>query len=224
MFNQSAPAALPDDPYADPRRHSIVEAAHALLEEGGQEALTIRAVLGRTGLARRAFYERFAGKDDLVLAVFEERLHAAAATFTRQIVQLASPMDRLKLIVTSLILGHHANDGGRNRPEGGFDRLGVALTREHLRLADSCPAELQKALQPLLSLIADLLSDGIKAGQVRDVPPQRLATLIYNLVSTTLHREYLAPGGSYTDAARRIELANDIWDFCRRAIARAEGD
>ena len=56
------------------RSRRIVEAAYELLEEDGLEGLTIRAVLNKTGLSRRAFYERFEGKDDLVLAVFEQTI------------------------------------------------------------------------------------------------------------------------------------------------------
>lgn len=219
MFSQPSPAGMPDAPGADSRRQSIVDAAHALLEEDGHEGLTIRAVLSRTGLARRAFYERFAGKDDLVLAVFEDLLHAAAATFATQVAGMENPMDRLKLIVTALVLGTHAKESRRNRRDEGFDRLGIVMSREHLRLADSCPAELQRALRPLLGLIAGILADGIKAGVVRAASPQRLATLIYSLVSTTLHREYLAPEGNYGDVAHRIALADELWEFCRRAIA-----
>src|SRR3974390_2827646 len=46
------------------RSRRIVEAAYDLLNEAGLDGLTIRAVLEKTGLSRRAFYERFAGKDD----------------------------------------------------------------------------------------------------------------------------------------------------------------
>jgi len=59
------------------RSRQIVEAAYQLLEEKGLEGLTIRAVLTKTGLSRRAFYERFADKDELVLAVFEETIRLA---------------------------------------------------------------------------------------------------------------------------------------------------
>ena len=220
MCDQSSPAEMPAGPNPDLRWQSLVKAAQALLEEGGQAALTIRAVLTRTGLARRAFYECFAGKDELVLAVFEDRLHSAAATFTSQISRLDNPIERLELIVTSLMQGTHARENHRNSSDAARDRLGIVLTREHLRLADSCPAELQRALGPLLDLIADVLAEGIKAGMVRDTSPQRLATLIFNLVSTTLHREYLAPDGTRPDPGHRSALAGDIWDFCRRAIIR----
>jgi len=54
---------------------------------------------------------------------------------------------------------------------------------------------------------------------VRDYAPQRLAALVYNLVSTTMHTELLAQETAQPDPARRAQLAEEIWEFCRRAIA-----
>src|SRR5580658_7265774 len=65
------------------RSRQIVDAAYELLEEEGLEGLTIRAVLSRTGLSRRAFYERFADKDDLVLAVFEHTIRMATSQYDK---------------------------------------------------------------------------------------------------------------------------------------------
>src|SRR6185437_5015781 len=77
----------PEDPSAGDaspdRARLLISAAYDLLESEGLEGLTIRAVLKRTGLARRAFYERFAGKDDLVLAVFEQTIGLAASHYQK---------------------------------------------------------------------------------------------------------------------------------------------
>jgi AcrR family transcriptional regulator len=196
------------------RSRLIVDAAYALLDEEGLEGLTIRAVLKRTGLSRRAFYERFAGKDDLMLAVFEQTLEQAARYYGTQVAGLPDPLDQLKLIVTSIVLGRSPL-----QKETGANRRNAALSREHLRLAESRPKDLQAALSPLLSLFAQLLADGMKMGVVRVSSPQQLATLVYNLVSTTVHSELLAHEGVQPAKARNIRLADDIWEFCRRAIA-----
>jgi AcrR family transcriptional regulator len=197
------------------RSQQIVEAAYELLAEEGLEGLTIRAVLKKTGLSRRAFYERFADKDDLVVAVFEQTIRLAAQYYTSQIEALSDPLERLRLIITSVVLGSPAE--GEDREYS--DRRGAAMSREHLRLAESRPDDLQAALRPLLALIADQLSEGMKAGLVRDADPQRLATLVYNLVSTTVHTELLGQKSVRADRSRRGQLATDIWEFCRRAIA-----
>jgi AcrR family transcriptional regulator len=195
------------------RSRKIVEAAYDLLDEAGLEGLTIRAVLTRTGLSRRAFYERFEGKDDLVLAVFEETIRKAVRLFGELVADLENPLQRLRLIVTYIVMGK-AMQGEANN-----DRRSAALSREHLRLAESRPADLKVALKPLIALIEQQLADGIAAGVVRQDNPQRLATLLYNLVSTTVHTELLTSENEQVDQATKMQLANDIWEFCRRAIA-----
>jgi AcrR family transcriptional regulator len=185
------------------------------LEEQGLEGLTIRAVLKRTRLSRRAFYERFEGKDDLVLAVFEHTILRAASHLTELVRTTADPMERVKVIVTSLVFGSltlAAPDSAQS------NRRGAALSREHLRLAESRPADLQAALKPLLAVITQQLSDGMQAGCVRADDPQRMAALLYNLVSTTVHTELLAQESAPPDRVQRTRLAEDIWEFCRRAI------
>lgn len=200
----------------DARTSQIVDAAYALLEREGLEGLTIRAVLARTGLARRAFYERFAGKDDLVLSVFSHVIRLSAVYFAEQVASLPDPMERLRLVVTALALGTRSVETVGDEAN---NRHGAAMSREHLRLANARPAELQTALSPLLSLIARLLSDGMSAGVVRRASPERLTTLVYNLVSTTVHAELLAQEGTHANLAHRMTLAEDMWDFCRRAIS-----
>ena len=196
------------------RARKIVDAAYHLLQTEGLEGLTIRAVLLRSGLARRAFYDQFAGKDDLVLAVFAQTLRDAATYLGAEIKALPDPMTRLRYIVTSIVLGSEARTDPDHQHE---DRRGAALSREHLRLAESHPAELQSAVRPLIDLIATQLADGIAAEQVREAPVQMLATLVYNLVSTTVHTELLAENAAQRTS--RQHLSTEIWAFCRRAIA-----
>lgn len=200
----------------DPRARKLIEAAYELLGESGLDGLTIRAVLARSGLARRAFYENFTGKDDLVLAVFEQTIRLAADYYREQAPSLLGPMERLAMIVTSIGLATASLEPGEDEPG---DRRGAALSREHLRLAESRPADLQAALSPLLDLIAEIVADGIAKGEFRQCDPALQASLIYNLVSTTMHVELLAQEGARPDQQRRLRLAEEIWEFCRRAIA-----
>lgn len=201
---------------ADPRAQALVAAAYDLLAEGGLEGLTIRAVLARTGLARRAFYDNFGGKDDLVLAVFAQTLHAAARQLGTWANDKPTPLDRLQFIVQSIVLGQF---GLEETPAGARDLRGAALSREHMRLAESHPAELASALAPLLGVMAGYLSDGMADDSVRGGDAERLALLVYNLVSTTVHTELLAEESGIPDKARRMALADELWEFCRRAVA-----
>lgn len=199
------------------RGQLIVDAAYELLEADGLEGLTIRAVLKRTGLARRAFYERFAGKDDLVLAVFAQTLKESAVFMREQGAALPGPLDRIKMIVSILLLGALGEVEGMDGEAA--DRRSAALSREHLRLAENRPADLQTALSPLLDLMTEIVADGIASGAFRSADPALQARLLYNLVSNTLHTELLAEENARLNRQRRKAMADQIWEFCRRAIA-----
>lgn len=197
------------------RTRQIIAAADALLQQEGLEGLTIRAVLARTGLARRAFYDRFATKDDLVLAVFRQTLQDSAVYFRLQAAVCADPLERVRLIVRGLVMGAL---GVYQRDDEPVDRRAAAMAREHMRLADARPHDLLACLRPLLDLIAEELEEAQRAGVVRPCDPALTAKLIYNLVSNTLHTEVLAGEGVRPDRDKRRDLAEIIWEFCRRAI------
>ncbi len=216
MFAQDQAARTPEKPHAAEegcaRSRLLIDAASELLEQGGIEGLTVRAVLKRTGLARRAFYERFVGKDDLVVAVFEETLREAARRYREEAQQLATPLDKLHMVVVGLVRGAFDNEHGI-----GQQRV-FAMVHEHLRLAQSRPGELQAALRPLLEFIAEQVTEGISTGQLRECDPELQATLIYNLVATTLHSELMMKQPAGYSRERSDQLVGEIWEFCRRAI------
>jgi len=58
---------------------SLLEAAEALLVEHGPQAVTLRAVGAKVGLARNSVYEYFASTDDLLGAVLEAAFEAWSA-------------------------------------------------------------------------------------------------------------------------------------------------
>lgn len=194
------------------RSRLLIDAANELLQESGLEGLTIRAVLKRTGLARRAFYECFAGKDDLVLAIFRETLREGADFFRREAQPFSTPIEKIRVVVVGLVTGAIDN------AEGFSEHRVRAMVDEHLRLAETRPEELQAALQPLLDFIAEQVTEGIRIGQLRDSHPVLQATLIYNLVATTLHTMLMMRQDRSSASERREQLADEMWEFCRRAI------
>jgi len=185
------------------RSRRFVEAAAELIAGEGFEGLTLRAVLMRTGLSRRAFYERFDGKEDLVLAVFEQTLQDAVALYRRQLEPLDDPLERLRLVIESMVRGAQSDAGIRHA---------VAMSREHLRLAKARPDDLQVAMAPLVDLLAEQLALGMERGVVRRADPQELAMLVNNLVAATIHTTLLTKGG------RRAGAAEALWEFCLRAV------
>jgi hypothetical protein len=61
------------------KSNGFVRAAMALLAETGTLTFTVQDVVDRSQLSLRGFYQTFASKDDLLLALFEEYIAGAAA-------------------------------------------------------------------------------------------------------------------------------------------------
>ena len=57
---------------AEQRVQRFLDAAFELIDEKGTTEFTIQEVVERSKQSLRGFYEYFAGKDELVLALFEE--------------------------------------------------------------------------------------------------------------------------------------------------------
>jgi len=64
-------------------RRALLEAASGLLDEGGPEAVTLRAVGARAGVSRGAPYGHFADKEDLLATVATRRWHEMTEDLTR---------------------------------------------------------------------------------------------------------------------------------------------
>lgn len=64
---------------------ALIEAATSLLDEGGADAVTVRAVADRAGVAPMGVYSRFDGKHGLLEALFIQafdQLHASLTSLT----------------------------------------------------------------------------------------------------------------------------------------------
>ncbi|WP_437707685.1 TetR/AcrR family transcriptional regulator [Sorangium sp. So ce448] len=84
-------------------REALLEAAGALLDEGGPEAVTLREVGARSGVSRTAPYRHFANKESLLTELatiawerLGDRMQALAKTD-------GSPQKRLRVALTDLI-------------------------------------------------------------------------------------------------------------------------
>jgi len=189
------------------RGHRIVQAATELVAEGGLESVTLRALLDKTGLARRAFYSHFRSMDDVLLAVFEDAMAAGAARFREDSERLVDPVAALEHVVRTTATAALSSS----------DRVYMlAMTQQHVRLAQHRPDELNAAHAPMTDLYADLLRTGMEKGVVRQADPRALAELIQGLISTQIHR-------NLHRVAEDAKWVDDLWEFVRSGIGASGG-
>ena len=66
--------------------------------ETGKE-FTVQEVVERSGQSLRSFYQYFGGKQELLLALFEESVRTTAETIERELVEEDDPLERLHVFV-----------------------------------------------------------------------------------------------------------------------------
>jgi AcrR family transcriptional regulator len=183
------------------RARALVDAARGLAADTGSAAFTIADVAARAGVSLRSFYRHFAGKDELLLALFEEEAAVGASILAERIDEHADPLDRVRAYVVGLF--------GLIVTGSGYSSL---LAREHLQLGEQHPDELRVALAPLIDLLHVELTAAAKAGKVRKVDHDD-AVLLFSIVLAHVHAALLFESAGDLDAA-----AERLWAFCRPAL------
>ena len=176
------------------KSNGFVQAAMDLLDETGGLTFTVQDVVDRSKLSLRSFYQTFASKDDLLLALFEEYVVGAAAWQRKQMAKHDDPVEQIRVFLTSLWTGKLSPDVIRS----------LALYR--LTLSSTRPTDLAHALEPQLTVLLESVEAGIASGQVRDdIGSQRLAEILLHTGTAAVNTTILQTGS---------ESPSDVWAFC----------
>jgi TetR/AcrR family transcriptional regulator len=178
----------------------IVAAARALLEERGDHTFTVQELAERAGVAVQTFYRHFPSKDELLLAVFEELVHEGTDNFRAAAAGTKDPLQRLRTVIEGSILPEQNTGIGFNA---------ALLVREHLRLAEIFPKEVELAQRPYVALVSEIIEDAVDQGAIparSDVGQDAqlimyLVRSVYQVVVTTAAEGHEA-------------LAEHTWHFC----------
>ena len=180
------------------KSNGFVRAAMKLLQESGGLQFTVQEVVDRSNLSLRSFYQTFASKDELLLALFEEYISTAAVWQREQMEQHDDPVEQIRVFLTSLWEGKLEPDVVR------------ALALYNLALASTRPADLEHALEPQLAVVMEAVERGVATGQVRDdVSTRRLAEILLHTGTAAVHTTILRTGR---------ESPDDVWAFCYGGI------
>jgi len=180
------------------KSNGFVRAAMKLLQDSGGLHFTVQEVVDRSNLSLRSFYQTFASKDELLLALFEEYIATAAVWQREQMEGQDDPIEQIRVFLTSLWEGKLEPDVVR------------ALALYNLTLASTRPADLEHALEPQLAVLLEAVERGVATGQVRDdVSSRRLAEILLHTGTAAVHTTILRTGR---------ESPDDGWAFCYGGI------
>jgi AcrR family transcriptional regulator len=182
------------------RSDRFIQAATEILSETGRTDFTVQELIERSRTSLRSFYQHFSGKEELLLALFEEVITTSVAEWRTEIAELPDTLSALHLLTERVHAQARSRTGGINR----------ALSVFHLQLAETRPAEYARVLAPLRELILELVRRGADEGTFRrDVEPETLAMIMMQTIVGAAHMHALGadPSGVPVDTER-------LWDFC----------
>ena len=182
----------------------LVEAARELVWEAGGPTFTVTQVVGAAGTSLKSFYRCFPGKDELLVALFEDDARRGAAALASMVEVESDPLERLRVAVVGLF-----------RFLTGDGRLpyAAALVREHLRLAESHPDQLRGVLHPFMGVFENAVAGAQAAGAVRPGDARRDARTLFHLVLSHLHALIC-----HQIEESPTEIAEELWAFCSAAL------
>ncbi len=190
------------------RVQRFIDAGFELLgnAESGKE-FTVQEVVDRSGQSLRSFYQYFAGKHELLLALFDEAIRSTADRLEEQIAKREGALERLHCFVVEYYRSCLPAPKGRmskNNPSPVLAEFSHELLTAH-------QDEAARAFVPLVTLLTTVLADAVAAGVVRrgleheDAAGMVLSTIMFNAA--------YAPTISDTEPGDGGRAAERMWEF-----------
>jgi len=192
---------------AEKRAQRFLDAAFELIDEKGTTDFTIHEVIDRSKQSLRGFYQYFDGKEELLLALFEETMRESLDDIRAALDAEIEPVARLR--VFSIRLHEWCEPVDVPRKRGSHNRR--PISEFSLQLAGSQPERVKAAMAPMADLLVSLLDDAVAAGEIDVADTRRAAAMIQQTVM------YSWFGNRLRSPKARI-TAQETWEFCWRGL------
>lgn len=194
---------------AEKRIQKFLDAAFELIDEKGTTEFTIQEVIERSKQSLRGFYQYFDGKDELLLALFEEAVRESTEDLRSVVETEFEPLDRLRVFTIRL---HEWCDPSESRKKkSAYNRR--PIMEFSVALAVSHPERVAAALQPVNEMLIGLLDDAAAAKVIQIGESRRAAALIERAVM------YSWFGNRIVKNRRHRITAEESWEFCLHGLA-----
>lgn len=193
---------------AEQRVQRFLDAAFQLIDEKGSIEFTIQEVVDRSKQSLRSFYEYFNGKDELVLALFEESVREAVDDIEKAVDAETDPLARLRAFTIRL---HEWCDPVETpRKRGTHNRR--AISEFSMQLAANHSERVRAALAPQSRLLRELVAAAADAGAIQVGDVRRAAGLIQQTVM------YSWFGNRLVENPKLRLTAEETWEFCLHGL------
>jgi AcrR family transcriptional regulator len=195
------------------RVQRFLDAGFELLSsaESGRD-FTVQEVVDRSGQSLRSFYQYFAGKHELLLALFDEAIRSTAERLEEQLAKESTAEGRLRCFVTEyyrMCLPAPKGRTSKNNPTPVLAEFCHQLLTAHHE-------EASRAFVPLVTLLEKTLKEAAEAGVVRSGhDDEEVAGVI---LSTIMFNAAYAPTISGTEPHQAARAADEMWEFVSGGI------
>ena len=193
---------------AEKRAQRFLDAAFSLIDEKGSTDFTIQEVIDRSQQSLRGFYQYFDGKDELLLAMFEESVLESLEDYHAAVESESEPLARLHAFVIRL---HEWCEPAETPPKRGAHNR-RPISEFSVQLAGNHPERVRTAIAPVAQMAAELIEAAVEAGAIEVADPRRTGALV---VRTVMYGWF----GNRLAASQRLRItAEETWDFCLHGL------
>ena len=193
---------------AERRAQRFLDAAFELIDEKGTTEFTIQEVIDRSKQSLRGFYRYFDGKDELLLALFEETVRESLEDIRGVVETKAEPIERLRAFTIRLHEWCEPVETPRKR--GKHNRR--PISEFSAQLAVNHPERVQAAVEPISRILLGLLDDAVQAKAIKVADTRRTAALVLRTVM------YSWFGNRLVQNPRVRPSAEETWEFCLHGL------
>jgi AcrR family transcriptional regulator len=193
---------------AEKRVQRYLDAAFELIDEKGTTDFTIQEVIDRSKQSLRGFYQYFDGKDELLLALFEDSVLEATADLGQALDSETEPLARLRAVTIRLHEWCEPADTPRKR--GAHNRRPISEFSVHLAVAH--PERVKAAMEPISRMLLELIEEAGAAGAIEVGDAKRAAALLQQTVM------YSWFGNRLIQDPRMRLTAEETWEFCLHGL------
>ena len=185
------------------RGGKFIRAANELIRKTGKADFTVQDVVETSGMSLRSFYQYFATKDDLLLALVEEAVTDYVADIRARIEPVSDPVEMLRLLVKTMFSSADLSSSSSR---------GMVLFSWHL--ADSRTEEFSAIFTPQVTMVAEILAAGVAAGVFRDdIEVPVLAGLVIHTVVSVFDMRILG-----VQMSPRVIDEDDLVGWCLAGV------
>jgi AcrR family transcriptional regulator len=186
------------------RSTQFMTTALELVQESGPGNFTLQALADRANLSLRTFYQHFAGKDELLLALYEDLTSKYTEAIRDEVEAADDPMGQLEAWCRGVL----------SRPGASQEVGGRLVLIYNLSLELDNPEAFAKVWEPHRKLLTEILTACSEAGLIRDdlTLAQLTSLLGYTLTS-------FGQFNALHEGTEGANLTEDVvWSWCRQAV------